>query len=1001
MAETIATAIANYAAEYFGADAIATYVAVYEAIPILQFIAVAYSYAENAQRQRRQAIAAHNASLQDRYLMVRSATEPRQIVLGRQRVSGPIAYVGSYGVDREHLVFVLALAGHECDAIETIYFDDEIVTLDGSGNVTAVARRDLFTITTGGATFTLSSDPASGSVAATATYGTTVVTLGVSVAGRAVTVSGATNGSTGTVNITYQPDPSPFFYQNGIDKTESITLNGSGTGSITLAQTPVAGSVTVTGYVGSGQDVVYYDLAAYTSVAGSVVTVTGWVGGASTWTVTYRYIASGSRARVRKYLGAAGQSADAGMIAALPGIWTSAHTMTSITYLVVELDFDPNAFSSGMPNISAVVRGAKLYDPRSATTVWSQNPALMCRYVTISPLLTRRTSADVNDTYIAAAATVCDTSSAYVVDGRTYTRALYTAGLTIKSGTRAQDALNDLTQAMAGRWVWTEGQVRVKAGGYVTPVQTITDRWLHNAQAVRYQARGNRVDVFNAVTGKFADEQRDYRQIDFPRVESSAYVTEDGGQVLETDMSLNAVTFVGQAQQVVAAKMRQARLGERIVLLCNMRAFAVEVMDTVYLTLSRWGMVAEAFEVVDTGFSLDGGILLTLERTDTSVFALGTSFAANPLPPNTRTPSPVQVPAVAGLTLTSGTSQLLRQSDGTIQPRLRVLWTVPTDAGVAGSGGGTEVRFGVASTAEDTWQSVLAERDQDRVYLTDVHDQARYLVKARHFNSLVQGRWTVPVLHLMAGKSAPPSNPASLTATQVPGGVLIAWALNVEADYLDTEIRSGASWAAGTLKWRGTADRYLLPWPAAGALTLWIAHRDTSKNYSATPVSVGLTVGTSILIDAAQINYGATTSITSATNGFNTPAAILSAYGFTTAFGGIYGVVPFTLTESTTVVITCVFDAQSPGSASAQLYGEFFIVVDNGSTKHAMRVVQSPERSAEPSTWAVTLEVVLTLAAGAHIAGAMLDGRSGFRLPPWLDATFGSDVTTKVEIIRR
>ena len=72
--------------------------------------------------------------------------------------------------------------------------------------------------------------------------------------------------------------------------------------------------------------------------------------------VSYRWNASTSRARVRRYLGTAGQAADAGMIAALPGVWTSAHTLTGLAYLVVELDYDPDAFPSGLPHVSAQLR---------------------------------------------------------------------------------------------------------------------------------------------------------------------------------------------------------------------------------------------------------------------------------------------------------------------------------------------------------------------------------------------------------------------------------------------------------------------------------------------------------------------------------------------------------------------------------------------------------------------------------------------------------------------
>lgn len=63
---------------------------------------------------------------------------PRRIVYGENKISGmnviPAIVTGSKG---EYLHQVLALVGHEVNAINTVYFNDEALTLDGSGNVTS------------------------------------------------------------------------------------------------------------------------------------------------------------------------------------------------------------------------------------------------------------------------------------------------------------------------------------------------------------------------------------------------------------------------------------------------------------------------------------------------------------------------------------------------------------------------------------------------------------------------------------------------------------------------------------------------------------------------------------------------------------------------------------------------------------------------------------------------------------------------------------------------
>jgi hypothetical protein len=876
MAEEVALAIANYAAEELAADAITTFLYVKTGLEVAAVVASVYSIREQQRKAQNAARAAYESGFKDRYVMYRGAAEPRQVVLGRQRVSGPLAYIGSYGANREHLVFAVILAAHEIDAVESVYFNDEQVTLDIGGNVTNVNRRDQYSIAASTGTFTLSSAAAAGSVIAYVDYGTTRTTVIAGLAGDGVTVSisGATAGSTGTLTIQYSPASSPWVVTPAYDKQATVTVDGSGNGSVALPVVPVSGSVRVFSgdpYTGSSDTAPpSVDASAYASVSGSTVTITGAPWPSSTLYIVYRDGTVVSRARVKAYLGASGQAADANMIANLGGAWTSAHTMTSLAYLRVELDYDPDAFPSGLPNVSATIRGAKVYDPRTTTTTWSQNPSLLARYVATSSLLGNLATSAVDDTRISSAANVCDGSVSYVVQGQTYVRPLYTAGLSVKSGTRAKDILDDLTKAMAGRWCFVDGQLRVKAGAYVTPLQTLDDTWLVGSQAIQVQAKANRQDVYNVVTGKFADESRDYLVTDFPQVSASAYVTEDGAS-LPTDMQLNAVTFVGQAQQVVAAGLRDSRQGLKVTLLCNMRAYQVEPFDVINVTLSRFGWVSKPFEVMDVAWTFDGGIQLVLKETSSTIWDLGISFSATDPAPNTLFPSPWTVPAITSLTCNSGTGNLLRQADGTVRTRVAVTWATVVDALVL-AGGGVEVRYGLSTAPESAWQTVQAPFGQAKVYLTEnIRDGQLYLVKARAFNGLVKGSWCLPVLHAVVGKTALPANVAGLTTAALPGGVQITVTASTELDVITgggLELRTGASWAAGTTIYKGPGSAFVWPWPAAGTYTVRAKWWDSTGNYSATDSTTSVTVGTGNLIDTTQINVGAATVISQDTFDF-------------------------------------------------------------------------------------------------------------------------------------
>jgi hypothetical protein len=88
-----------------------------------------------------------------------------------------------------------------------------------------------------------------------------------------------------------------------------------------------------------------------------------------------------------------------------------------------------------------------------------------------------------------------------------------------------------------------------------------------------------------------------------------------------------------------------------------------------------------------------------------------------------------------------------------------------------------------------------------------------------------------------------PSAVSGLALTVTSNGVLVTWDKSVDADYLDTELRSGTSWDAGALITRKSSTSHLLGWQTSGVtLTLWARNRDESLSYSNTATSCSLTI---------------------------------------------------------------------------------------------------------------------------------------------------------------
>jgi len=138
---------------------------------------------------------------------------------------------------------------------------------------------------------------------------------------------------------------------------------------------------------------------------------------------------------VTKYLGTSTQTADAELIAnakdrAGNNAWTSNHRLRGRGYVICKFTYDAQAYASGLPNVKAVVKGVNdIYDPRTETSGWSDNPALcILDYLVKSWGLGCTYADDIDEASFIAAANICDetvsvrvgTGTGYTTDGSHY-----------------------------------------------------------------------------------------------------------------------------------------------------------------------------------------------------------------------------------------------------------------------------------------------------------------------------------------------------------------------------------------------------------------------------------------------------------------------------------------------------------------------------------------------------------------------------------------------------
>lgn len=112
--------------------------------------------------------------------------------------------------------------------------------------------------------------------------------------------------------------------------------------------------------------------------------------------------------RIKKHLGTTAQAADGDLVAEVTE-WTTAHRLQGITYLYARLQYDATIYPYGLENLKALVKGRKVYDPRTTSSYWTDNWALcMADYLTATHGL-RATGTELDyATHVTAQANLCD-----------------------------------------------------------------------------------------------------------------------------------------------------------------------------------------------------------------------------------------------------------------------------------------------------------------------------------------------------------------------------------------------------------------------------------------------------------------------------------------------------------------------------------------------------------------------------------------------------------------
>jgi hypothetical protein len=301
------------------------------------------------------------------------------------------------------------------------------------------------------------------------------------------------------------------------------------------------------------------------------------------------------------HLGASDQLADANLIAYAPDKWTVEHRGRGICYSYINLRWNRDLFPQGLPNIWRVVKGYKVYDPRSLTTVWSDNAALCAAAWLANAKFGRGIAyggaSGIDTAALAAAANVCDETVALKSGG---TEKAYTANGVLQSDQPFIDNLEKLLSAMRGTAALIGGEWVIDAAAWEEPTLVLDEGDFRAAFTVT-TGIGN-AEAFNAIKGKFANPAKLWQPDDFPAITSSVYEIEDGGDGAGSAASSrtstsNSPTRPAMAQRIARIDLRAARQPISFTAQVKLKGLQLRAGNTVAIDNTMLGWAEKPFRV--------------------------------------------------------------------------------------------------------------------------------------------------------------------------------------------------------------------------------------------------------------------------------------------------------------------------------------------------------------------------------------------------------------------
>jgi len=293
------------------------------------------------------------------------------------------------------------------------------------------------------------------------------------------------------------------------------------------------------------------------------------------------------KVRIKQHLGTEGQAADSTLVSEVTE-WASAMQAKGIAYLYVRFQ-DAAEFDAGIPVVSAKIRGKKIYDPRTLTTAWSDNPAMIIRDYLLADFGLEESTANIDEALFESAADVCDETVAGAKR--------YTCNGSFLLDASPEDIIRQLLSSMGGIFWNYSGNWAIQAAEYQTPTLTLTEDDLRSE--LNIATRHSRRDNFNSVVGQYKGPVTTYQPDNFTEVSSGRFLLEDNNIRAATELNLLFTDTEVMAQRIARTYLRRNRKQVTVSGSFGLRALDLKIGDNVMLSIDHLSWSSKVFEVVD------------------------------------------------------------------------------------------------------------------------------------------------------------------------------------------------------------------------------------------------------------------------------------------------------------------------------------------------------------------------------------------------------------------